>query len=422
MNVTFPPKFQPLFEPHRYKVYHGGRGGAKSWSFARAAVLDAYTNKHRWLCTREFQNSVKESVYQILVDTIAEFGLTPWFRITLSEIECLLTGSVFTFKGLQHQVQELKSFEGADRVWIEEAQNMSKKSLDILIPTIRKPGSELWFSFNPYDETDAVYQKFIIHEPPEDSVVVQVNYYDNPWFPDVLEQERQECLKKNPEDYEWIWEGALRSIDETTIFKNVVIAPFESPAINIPLEQVAWKFGTDFGYANDPSAAVRSFPREGDCFIDRELISKPYNVTDGMKYPPVEIDDYANWLDKIPGFRSHRSYADSSRPETISHIRRAGYDIYPCTKYSGSVEEGIRFLQNFNRIVVHPSCPNVASELRHYRWEVKKTTEEIMKKPRDKDNHLIDALRYAYDEDINHKRRGLNIANSTVHQFLARGY
>lgn len=414
MNVTFPPKFQHLFEPHRYKVYHGGRGGAKSYSFAQAAILDAYSKKHRWLCTREFQNSVKDSVYQILVDTIKRFGVEPWFRITQSEIECLLTGSTFTFKGLQHQVQELKSFEGADRVWVEEAQNMSKKSLDVLIPTIRRPGSELWFSFNSYDETDAVYQKFILNEPPEDSIVVQVNYYDNPWFPEVLEKERQECLKKSPEDYDWIWEGALRSIDETTIFKNVVVVPFESPAINIPREEVAWKFGLDFGYATDPSAFIRSFSRDGDCYIDRELLAEPKK--------PIENDDYAEWLNKIPGARTHRIYGDSSRPETISHIRRAGYDIFPCTKYTGSIEEGIKFLQNFNRIVVHPSCPNAARELRRYRWEIKKTTQEITRKPRDKDNHLIDALRYAYDEDINHKRRGLNIANEAVHAFLTRGY
>lgn len=414
IDVDFPPKFQELFRPHRYKVYYGGRGGGKSWSFARAAILDAYSNRHRWLCTREFQKSVKESVYQILVDTIEELGLRPWFRITLTEIECLLTGSVFTFKGLQHQAQELKSFEGADRVWVEEAQNMSKRSLDILTPTIRRPGSEIWFSFNPYDETDAVYRKFIANEPPEDSIVALVNYSDNPWFPNVLEKERLECLEKSPEDYDWIWKGALRSLDETTIFKSVVVVPFESPAIDIPREEVSWKFGLDFGYAADPSAFIRSFPRDGDCYIDRELISD--------RKHPVENDDYEKWLEKIPGSRNHRIYGDSSRPETISHIRKFGYNIYPCTKYGGSVEEGIKYLQNFNRIVVHPSCPETASELRRYRWEVKRTTEEITKKPRDKDNHLIDALRYAYDEDINHKRRGLNISNEAVHAFLARGY
>lgn len=417
MNVTFPPKFQSLFESHRFKVFYGGRGGGKSWSIARAAVLDAYQHCHLWLCTREFQNSIKDSVYQILIDQIEDMELGPWFESTQQEIRCLLTGARFIFKGLHHNIQEIKSTEGVDRCWIEEAQNMSQESFDTLLPTIRRPGSEFWISFNPKDPVDAVYKLFI-DDPrvrpftaPTGSSVVKVNWDDNPWFPEVLEQQRLYDYHRDPAKYAWVWGGECRGLDELAIYKNVLVEGFDSPPINIPRETVRWRFGADWGFAKDPSTLIRSFVKDGVCYVDEEVY--------GMH---IELDNIAAFWRQIPGADTHRVYADSARPETISHMRRQGFDCAPCTKYAGSVEEGISFLQNFSRIVVHPRCKRTAEEFRMYRWKVTKTTETIQRAPEDKNNHCMDALRYAYDEDINHKRRGLDIANETVDAFFQNGW
>lgn len=417
MNIVFPPKFQSLFEPHRYKVFYGGRGGAKSWSIARAAVLDAYQHKHLWLCTREFQNSIKDSVLQILVDQIQELGLSPWFESTQNEVRCNLTGARFIFKGLHHNIQEIKSTEGVDRCWIEEAQNMSQESMDTLLPTIRRPGSEFWISFNPKDPTDAVYKMFIENpdmvefRPPPGAIITRVNWDDNPWFPEELEIQRRYDYETNPARYAWVWGGECRGLDELAIFRNVEVAGFDSPPIDIPAETVRWRFGADWGFAQHPSTLIRSFVKDGICYIDEEAY--------GMH---IELDDIAKFWSTIPGAQTHRIYADSARPETISHMRKKGFDCQPCTKYKGSVEEGITFLQNFRKIVVHPRCKRTAEEFRLYRWKVLKTTEEIKRMPEDKNNHCMDALRYAYDEETNHKHRGLNIANETVAAFFSRGF
>lgn len=410
--VEIPDAFDGLFTPSRYKVYYGGRGSGKSWSMARAAIVDAISGNHLWLCAREFQNSIKDSVYQTLLDQIAGFKLQPFFKATNTEINCLATGSRFIFKGLHHNIHEIKSLEGVDRCWVEEAQNMSAMSLAVLIPTIRRENSEIWFSFNPYDPTDAVFQYFVDNgeddfAPPPDSIIRKVNWDENPYFPQALEAERLLMLERNPEGYGWVWEGECRSTDETTVFKNVAIDGFESPPIDTPREKVRWRFGADWGFAKDPSTLVRSFIKDGICFVDEEAY--------GFH---VELDALPDLWRQIPGSSTHRVYADSARPETISHLRSKGFDARPCTKYAGSVEEGITYLQNFKKIVVHPRCKNLIRELRLYRWKVTKTTEEITKVPEDKNNHLIDALRYAYDEEINHKSRGLNISTNTVQKFI----
>lgn len=208
--MRFPPALEFLFEPARYKVAHGGRGSGKSWGFARALLVLAAQSKLRILCTREVQKSIKDSVHKLLSDQIADMGLGAFFEILETEIRGR-NGSSFVFSGLSSQtVESIKSHEGVDIVWCEEAQNISKKSWDTLIPTIRKADSEIWVTFNPELDTDETYVRFVVSQPPN-SVVRQVNYTDNPWFPEVLEQERIHCQLTNTADYAQIWDGRCRS-------------------------------------------------------------------------------------------------------------------------------------------------------------------------------------------------------------------
>lgn len=223
MRAQFPAKLKPLFSPARYKVLHGGRGSGKSWGIARALLILARQTKRRILCTREIQKSIKDSVHALLSDQIQALGFSADFEILEAEIRCRVTGSVFLFGGLQqHTVESIKSFEGCDIVWVEEAQVVSGKSWDVLIPTIRRPGSEIWISLNPQLESDETYQRFIAM-PPDGAFVCQMNYTDNPWFPEVLEAERQHAEKTmKREKYAHIWDGKCMPAVEGAIYFDEV--------------------------------------------------------------------------------------------------------------------------------------------------------------------------------------------------------
>lgn len=210
MKVEIPEKLLFLFQPHRYKVAHGGRGGGKSWGVARALLLLGASRKLRIVCGRETQKSIKDSVKRLLDDQIQALGLGGVYESLDAEIRGR-NGTEFFFTGLaQHTVESIKSFEGCDIFWVEEAQTVSKKSWDILTPTIRKDNSEIWVTFNPMLDTDEVWVRFVVNPPP-DSKVVQINWQDNPWFNAVLDAERRHCLATAPKDYPNIWGGKCRS-------------------------------------------------------------------------------------------------------------------------------------------------------------------------------------------------------------------
>lgn len=215
-------KLQPLFSPRRYKVMHGGRGGGKSWAVAAVLLAMAADRPLRVLCAREIQRSMKDSVHRLLKDTISRLGLEAFFEVLDFEIRGI-NGSLFLFSGLQsHTVDTIKSFEGVDIVWVEEAHGVSKKSWDVLIPTIRKEGSEIWLTLNPDMETDETYQRFIA-TPSPDTWVCQINWRDNPWFPVVLEDERQKAKRSMlKDDYEHIWEGKARKVAAGAIYRHEV--------------------------------------------------------------------------------------------------------------------------------------------------------------------------------------------------------
>lgn len=219
----FPKKLDILFQdkmpsgvPVRYKVLHGGRGGAKSWGVARALLLRGYQKPIRWLCAREYQNSIEESVHQLLRDQIVAMGLESFYDVQKKHIYGK-NGTVFGFEGLHHNVINLKSWEGADGCWVEEGQTVSKNSWNILTPTIRRDGSQIWITFNPEFEDDETYKRFV-EKPPRDALVREINWRDNPWFPKVLEQERLECLERDPDSYDHVWEGKCKQWLEGAIY------------------------------------------------------------------------------------------------------------------------------------------------------------------------------------------------------------
>ncbi len=233
-DVQFPAKLEFLFRPMRYKVAYGGRGSGKSWSFARALLILGVQRKLRILCTREVQKSIKQSVHTLLSDQIQALGLGGFYEVIETEIRGR-NGTTFSFAGLAQQtVESIKSFEGVDIVWAEEAQSITQKSWDTLIPTIRKETddwvSEIWVSFNPELDTDDTYKRFVL-SPPPDSHVVKVNYSDNPWFPEVLEAERLHCLQTNPKGYPNIWEGKCKAVVDGAIYADEVMQAQESGQI-----------------------------------------------------------------------------------------------------------------------------------------------------------------------------------------------
>ena len=209
MTHRFPEKLQFLFRPARYKVAYGGRGSAKSWSFARALLVMGASHKILVVCARETQKSIADSVHRLLSNQIGELGLSEFYEIQQARIVGK-NGTEFVFAGLKHNIDNIKSLEGANIVWVEEAQTVSRESWDKLIPTVRASGSEIWVTFNPELESDETYQRFVVN-PPRSAVVVEVNYCDNPWFPDVLEEERLDLLMKDEEAYANVWLGKPRS-------------------------------------------------------------------------------------------------------------------------------------------------------------------------------------------------------------------
>lgn len=386
--VHFPRKFGLLFKQARYKVLYGGRGGAKSTTIARALVLMASSRPLRILCAREFQSSIADSVHRLLVDQIYALGLQSYYVITEKSIRST-AGAEFIFKGLRKSIQEIKSTEGIDICWVEEAQSVSAESWEVLIPTIRKEGSEIWISFNPGEESDPTYQQFVV-KPPPNALVQKVNWNDNPWFPKTLDEERRYLRSIDLEAYEHVWGGHCKAITDAVIFgKRTSIEAFETPV------DVRFFFGADWGFANDPTALVRSFIKDECLFIDHEAF--------GYK---TEIDETPALFDRIPGARLWPIKADPARPETISYMRRQGFNIGPADKWDGCVEDGIVHLKGFRRIVIHERCKHMQDERRLYRYKVDPKTGEVLPVIVDKHNHGWDSVRYSLDGYI--QRRGSN--------------
>lgn len=381
-SVTFktPAVFEPLLQPSRYKGAYGGRGGAKSHFFAENLIERCLMNPGtRAVCAREVQKSLAQSVKLLLEDKIRKNRLEHLFPIKNTHIETP-GGGLIIFSGMQaHTVDSIKSLEGFDIAWVEEAQTLSQKSLTMLRPTIRAPHSELWFSWNPSQPTDPV-DAFFRKELPPDAILVKSNWYDNPFFPEELRIDMEWDRARDMDKYQHVWEGEYEKNSEFRVFKNWVVEDFDTP------DDAAFLFGADWGYSIDPAVMVRMFIQGRKLYIDHEA----YKIG-------VEIDHLPAHFDQVPGAREWVSVADSSRPDTISYLKRHGYPkMQPSQKGSNSVKEGITFLQSYD-IVVHPRCVHTIDELKSYKYKKHPLTGEPTPELEDKKNHVIDSLRYAVE-------------------------
>ena len=381
LNIPTPRKFVPLLGPARYKGAHGGRGSGKSHFFAELLVEKAILQPGlRAACVREVQKSLKNSVKLLVEDKIRTLGVQDQFEILEAEIRTP-GGGLIMFQGMQnHTADSIKSLEGFDVAWVEEAQSLSQRSLDLLRPTIRKPGSELWFSWNPAKPTDPVDVLLRGPNPPQDSVVVEVNWNDNPFLPAELKADLEDDRRRDPDKFLHVWEGHYSLNSEARVFRNWRIEEFTAPT------DAVHRFGADWGFAVDPTVLVRCHIEGRKLFVDYEA----WEVG-------CEIDKTPALFDRIPGARKFLIRADSARPETVSYMKRQGFRITEAVKGPGSIEDGVEFLRSFD-IIVHPRCKKVAEELTLYAYKVDPHTGDILPMLDDKNNHTIDALRYALEE------------------------
>lgn len=406
LEVRFPRAFQFLWadkaddgRPVRYRAAHGGRGSAKSHSFCSAAVIKGAERPLRIGVYREIQKSIRDSAKRLLDDKIAENGLSAFYESTDTEIRGR-NGTLFLFNGLRTNPDAIKSTEGLDIAIVMEANKVAQRSWDLLIPTVRKPGSEIWAEWNPDQPTDPVDVMFRGENgPPPGSIVRQVNYADNPFFPDVLRQEAEYDLRRDPERYNHVWLGGYQTNSEARVFRNWRVEAFETPA------DAVLRFGADWGFAIDPTVLVRMFVVGRTLYIDQEAYKIGCEIDETPALfagdCPEGRPEEQRWKNplKHPGIEGALRWtitADSARPETVSYMKRKGFRIVPAIKGPGSLEDGIEFLRTFD-IVVHPRCKHTIEELTLYSWKTDPLTGEILPVLADKDNHLIDAARYGLE-------------------------
>lgn len=420
VNCEIPEDFEFLFEEASYIGAYGGRGSAKSHSVAAALVDQTLSEGGTTLCAREIQGSIRDSVKRLLENKIDVGGYRRFYTSTDTEIRSRVNDGLFIFKGLRSTPDSVKSTEGVRRTWIEEANKVSQTSLDLVLPTVmRQPGSKLLCTWNPDlpdDPVDALFrgndektkeraangQQF---EPLPNSIVRELNFDANPFFPDDLRRQMEYDKRRDPDKYNHIWRGKYLSRSEARVFKNWHVAlPGEFPT---PGEDTVFHYGADWGFSVDPSVLVRCWIDGRTLYIDKEayavgceidflplLFAGRDGATDAQRKAWGPGMDAA-WPG-VPGAKRWEITADSARPETISYMGRRGFNIKPARKGAGSVEDGIEFLQNFD-IVVHPDCTHTIDELSFYSWKTDKLTDKILPILMDKKNHVIDALRYAVE-------------------------
>lgn len=372
-----------LLKPNRYKCRWGGRGGAKSWAFADALLAEGVKRPCRIVCAREFMVSIRDSVHSLLKQRVYELELEKYYTVQRDRIHGT-NGTEFLFKGLRHNVENLKSIPGITHMWIEEAQSTSAESWEIAKPTVRDPGSEIWLSFNPKHESDVIYQQFVV-DPMRGADVQKVNWSDNPYFSEVLNNERKDMMRRDPDAYAHIWEGELWAKSDAQILNGKWhVEEFE-------VDRKGWDgpyYGADFGFANDPTALI-------ECWIQENLLM----VSNESYAHHLEIDDTAaRWRKDIPGCERYTIRADNARPESISYLRRNGIPrVTACAKGKGSVEDGIAHLRSFDKIWVHPRCKAYAQECLMWSYKVDRYSGDVLPVPASGWEHLQDGLRYALE-------------------------
>lgn len=384
-TVQMPDWGAPIFETWwEYWFLHGGRGSAKTQTIAMGLALLGAEVKLRVVCFRAVMNNVGESVRQELVDAIYRAGLEADYDIKEKYIRHKITGTQFTFRGMQRP-GSLRGLAGVDVIWIDEAQDVTAGSLRALGPSIRKGGARLIFTFNPMQETDPIWKEMQKFRGDPKAIIMEKNWRDNPWFPPKLERDRQRDLKRDPKEYQHIWEGKFWQRSEALIMLDVceLGLEFDRPS-SWETDDGRFYLGADFGFANDPNVLTFSWIKDGYLWVEYAVFG--YNT---------ELEDIKRLYDTVPGSRDWPIGADSSRPDIISMLKRQGFNIYAAAKGPGSVEDGITFLRSFKGIKIHKRCREAADEAMRYSYKVDAKTDQVLPVIVDADNHFWDGLRYS---------------------------
>lgn len=395
-RIELPPKLIPVFSGEaRYRGAHGGRGSAKTRSFAMMTAVRAYMFAEAGvsgviLCAREYMNSLEESSMEEVKQAIRSVPwLDAYFEMGERYIRTKNRRVSYVFCGLRQNLDSIKSKARVLIAWVDEAESVTETAWIKLAPTVREEGSEIWVTWNPEKDgspTDMRFRK----SPPPSSKIVELNYTDNPWFPQVLDGERLgDRDRLDDQTYAWIWDGAYRENSDAQILSGKYrVADFE-PAEN-------WDgpyFGLDWGFSQDPTAGVK-------CWIAEERLWIEYEAGK----VGLENDDIADYMIKrLPGIEAYTARADSARPETISHVKSKGRDgkrsclpkLEPVKKWPGSVEDGISHIRSYKEVVIHSRCTNTLREARLYSYKVDRQSGDVLPDIIDKNNHYMDAIRYA---------------------------
>ena len=388
LRPDIPAALAPLFKPARYKVLYGGRGGAKSWSIARALLIMGVERPIRVLCAREFQSSIADSVHKLLSDQIDEMGLSSLYDIQKATIYGR-NGTEFRFAGIRTNVGAIKSFEGIDICWIEEAGNVSRSSWMTLIPTIRKSGSEIWVSFNPELEEDETYQRFVVR-PPAGAVVIKIGWQDNPWFPDTLKAEMEDLRNRNEDDYLHIYGGHCKHTLDGAVFAKEMRAAVEEDRIcEVPWNQAKpvdtfWDLGK----------------RDSTSIWFAQVVGFEYRILDFYESSGENLSHYIKVLQQKPytygtTWMPHDAEHDllASERTIAQQMRAAGHKVrvIPRVGKTNQIEAARSIFRQcwFDR----EKTADGLQHLRHYQFEVDSKTGLRGKEPmHDEHSHAADAF------------------------------
>lgn len=388
------PKITENFaRPARTRVFRGGRGGGKTRGIALRSAIRCYQLAEMhvsgvFLASREHLNSLDDSSMEEIKAAIRSVDwLNDYFDIGEKYIRTKNRRISYVFAGLRHNLDSIKSKARIVGNWTDEAENTSEVAWRKLIPTIRGEGpgwyAENWITYNPESPESATHKRFV-ETPADDCIVSTINYYDNPWFPDLMDKQRLEDKQYRPDTYDHIWEGKFLTLTDAQVFRG----KFQQEEFEPGRLWDGPYYGLDFGFAQDPTAAVECYVNDNNLYIRREAGKIE-----------LDIDDYAAFFaPRVPNMKNHVIRADSARPENISYLSRNGLpNITAVRKWPGSIEDGVGFIKSFNRVIVHPDCPETLREFRLYSYKVDRLSGDIMPKIMDANNHYIDAIRYALE-------------------------
>ena len=412
-DILIPTRLAGLLKKKRLKVIYGGRGSAKTRTVVSMLTEMSHSGKERIVCLREIMDSLEDSSYQEIEDEINRRGLVDGFKLIERKIRCFDTGSTFGFAGLYRNQTKIKGYAGASIAWCDEAENISRASWDILIPTIRAKGSEIWITFNPNKPDDPTWSDFIapyhdkmvdgVYED-DDVLIIECNHIHNPWLTGELKLERDKMARTDPDRYSWIWEGKFKKRGTENVLHGKWVIDEFAPKSN-------WNgpyFGSDFGFSQDPSTLVRLWVHESKLMIEYEA--------GGVG---IETDELPSLYDSVPGAGEHIIRADSARPETISAMCRAvavksgkRFRVMAAEKWPGSVEDGITHLRSYDQIVIHPRCRKTIAEAGKWSYKVDKLTGDALPVIATGNDHYWDAIRYALQPLIRRRNGSAKTMNA----------